>query len=72
MNASLARLNFLFLSPSLTLLFLHQILICGIYILLYLRKFWGLFQIELVEENFYAASIASIKLRLEKLRNKDK
>ena len=48
---------------------LHQVLICGTYILPGLRQFWNGLQKELAQERPY---ISSMRLRLHKLQAKDK
>ena len=50
---------------------LHQVLICGTYALLQLRRFWNLLRTELTEEGPYLASIGSMRLRLQKLQETD-
>ena len=52
--------------------YLHQVLICGTYILLQLRQFWDGLQEELASESLYTASISGMRLRLHKLQVKDK
>ena len=59
-NASLAGLS---LPPSLPS-HLHQLLICGTYVLPQLRHFWEGLQRELASEGPYKASIGGIGLRL--------
>ena len=51
---------------------LHQVLICGTYVLSQLREFWGSFQNELLDKSLYTASIGGMKLRLHKLQAKVK
>ena len=53
-------------------LYLHQALICGTYVLPQLKKFWDLLQNELSDESFYATSIGGMRLRLQKLQDKNK
>ena len=62
-NASISGLNTTFwgLSPQ------HQVLICGMYALLQLRRFWSTLQTELADEQPYKASIGSMRLRLQEL-----
>ena len=62
-NASLAGLSLL----SSLLSHLHQVLICGTYILPQLRHFWNSLQRELASEGPYKASIGSIRLKLQEL-----
>ena len=45
----------------------HQVLICGIYALPQLWRFWSPFWTKLANERPYKASIGSIRLRLQKL-----
>ena len=67
-NASLAGLSFLFFFLS----HLHQVLICGTYILLQLRYFWDDLQRELASKGSYKASIDGMKLRFQELQGEDK
>ena len=62
-NASLAELSFLPSLPS----HLHQVFICGTYVLLQLRHFWDGLQKELASEGPYKISIGSMRLRLQEL-----
>ena len=67
-NASLAGLS---LSSSSSLpSHLHQVLICGTYVLPQLRKFWNSLQEELAQEEPYV--VDGMRLRLQKLQSKDK
>ena len=66
-NASLARLNF-----SSRPLHLHQVLICGTYMLLQLREFWDSLWNKLLDKGPYVANIGGMRLRLHKLQTKDK
>ena len=50
--------------------YLHQVLICGTYVLPRLRQFWNGLQEELAQEEPYVVS--GMKLRLHKLQAKDK
>ena len=59
-NASLAGLSFLPSLPS----HLHQVLICGTYVLPQLRHFWDGLRRELASEGPYKASIGGMRLRL--------
>ena len=69
-NASLARLN---LSSSSSFSpYLYQVLICGTYVLPQLREFWTLFRSKLSGKSPYIVSIGGMRLRLQKLQNKDK
>ena len=65
-NASLSGLN-----TSAKLLPLHQVLICGTYVLPQLRQFWDTFQAELGAEGLYRVSIGAIRLRLSELQELD-
>ena len=71
-NASLAGLSLLasllFFLPSQ----LHQVLICGTYVLLQLRQFWDGLRGELASKGPYTSSIGGMRLRLHKLQTKDK
>ena len=60
-NASLANLSFS--TPS----HLHQVLICGTYVLPQLRHFWNDLRGELAFESPYKVSIEGMRLRLQKL-----
>ena len=51
---------------------MHQIFICGTYILPQLRHFWDGLQRELVSKGPYKASIGSMRLRLQELQGKNK
>ena len=62
-SANLASLS----APS----HLHQVLICGTYVLPQLRHFWDGLQRELASENPYNANIGGMKLRLHKLQVED-
>ena len=62
-NASLAGLS---LPPSLPS-HLHQVLICGTYVLPQLRHFWDGLRKELASEGPYKASIGGMRLRLQEL-----
>ena len=68
-NASLAGLSFLSLF-SLPL-HLHQVLICGMYLLLQLREFWNLFRSKLLSKGPYTVSIGGMRLRLYELQAED-
>ena len=65
-NASLAGLSLS--SPSSLPSHLHQILICGTYVLPQLRHFWDGLRRELASENPYTASIGGMRLRLHELQ----
>ena len=67
-NASLAGLSFLSSLPS----HLHQVLICGTYVLPQLRHFWDGLRKELASEGPYKASIGGMRLRLQELQGEDK
>ena len=67
-NASLAELSLPSSFPS----HLHQVLICGTYVLPQLRHFWDGLQRELGSEGPYKASISGIRLRLQELQSEDK
>ena len=62
-SANLASLS----APS----HLHQVLICGTYVLPQLRHFWDGLQRELASENPYTASIIGMRLRLHELQAED-
>ena len=64
-NTSLAGLSFssLFSFPS----YLHQLLICGTYVLPQLKKFWNSFRSELSNKSPYTVSIGGMRLRLQEL-----
>ena len=66
-NASLAGLSLL----SSLLSHLHQVLICGTYVLPQLRQFWKSLQNKLANKRPYQASVGSMWLRLQKLQNED-
>ena len=68
-NASLAGLSFLAASLSSLLSHLHQVFICGTYVLSQLRQFWQGLQKELVQEGPYV--VGGIRLRLQELQAKD-
>ena len=51
---------------------LHQVFICGTYVLPQLRYFWDGLQRELASKGPYIASISGMRLRLYKLQAKDK
>ena len=59
-NANLAGLSLLSFLP----LYLHQLLICGTYILPQLRHFWDGLQRKLVSKGAYKASIGGMRLKL--------
>ena len=67
-NVSLARLSLLFSLPS----YLHQVFICGTYVLPQLRHFWDGLWRELASEGPYKANIGGMRLRLQELQGKDK
>ena len=67
-NASLAGLSFPSSLPS----HLHQVLICGTYVLPQLRHFWDGLRKELASKGSYKASIGGMRLRLQELQSKDK
>ena len=67
-NASLARLNLPSSLPS----HLHQVLICGTYVLPQLCHFWDGLQNELASKGPYKASIGGMRLRLQELQSEDK
>ena len=50
---------------------LYQVLICGIYILSQLQKFWTDIQAKLADKHLYKASIGGMRLRLSKLQESD-
>ena len=62
-SANLASLS----TPS----HLHQVLICGTYVLPQLRHFWDGLQRELASKDPYITSIRGMRLRLHKLQAKD-
>ena len=66
-NASLARLSLPSSLPS----HLHQVLICGTYVLPQLRHFWDGLRRELASEGPYKASIGGMRLRLQELQSED-
>ena len=67
-NASLAGLSLPSSLPS----HLHQVLICGTYVLPQLRHFWDGLRKELASEGPYKASIGGMRLRLQELQGEDK
>ena len=67
-NASLVGLSLS--SSSSFLLHLHQVLICGTYVLPQLRQFWQGLQKKLAQEGLYI--VGSMRLRLYELQAKDK
>ena len=67
-NASLAGLSLPSSLPS----HLHQVLICGTYVLPQLRHFWDGLRRELASEGPYKASIGGMRLRLQELQSKNK
>ena len=68
-NASLAGLSLLTPSSFSLSSYLHQVLICGTYILPQLRQFWQGLQKELAQERPYI--VGGMRLRLHKLQAKD-
>ena len=50
---------------------LHQVLICGTYVLPQLRHFWDGLQRKLASKNPYKASIDGMRLRLQELQDED-
>lgn len=64
-NTNLSDLS---LSFMVNLLPLHQVFICETHIFPQLHQFWNKFQIELVKENLYKASISSMRLKLPELQ----
>ena len=69
-NASLAGLSLSASSSSSLPSHLHQVLICGTYVLPQLQQFWQGLQKELAQEGPYV--VESMRLRLHKLQAKDK
>ena len=69
-NACLAGLIFFSLSSLPT--YLHQVFICGTYVLLELKEFWSIFRSELSSKGSYTASFGNMRLRLYKLQTKNK
>ena len=68
-NASLSGLS---LSSSSSLpSHLHQVLICGTYVLPQLRQFWDGLRGELASEGPYTVSIGGMRLRLHELQAED-
>ena len=51
---------------------LHQVFICGIYVLPQLRQFWDGLRGELASEDLYTVSINGMRLRLQELQDGDK
>ena len=67
-NASLAGLSFPSSLPS----HLHQVFVCGTYLLSQLCYFWDNLQKELASKGLYKASIGGMRLRLQELQSEDK
>ena len=67
-NARLIRPSFPSSLPS----HLHQVFICGTYVLPQLRHFWDGLQRELASKSPYKASIGGMRLRLQELQSEDK
>ena len=67
-NASLSSLS---LNFAINFLPLHQVLICGTYMLPQLRQFYNTFWAELADENPYKVSISGMRLRLSELQELD-
>ena len=57
--------------PLVSILPLHQVLICRTHALLQLRRFWNLLRTKLTNKGSYLASIGSMKLRLQELQETD-
>ena len=70
-NASLAGLSLSASSSSSLPSHLHQVLICGTYVLPQLRHFWDGLRGKLASESPYIASIGGMRLRLHKLQAED-
>ncbi len=51
---------------------LHQVLICGIVVLLQLCQFWDTIRSELADKVPYTASIGGMRMRLPELQDDDK
>ncbi len=51
---------------------MHQVLICGIVVLLQLCQFWDTIRSELADEGPYTAGIGSMRMRLLELQVDDK
>ena len=66
-NTSLVRLSFPSSLPS----HLHQVLICGTYILPQLRQFWKSLWNKLTSKEPYQASIGSMRFRLQEHQDED-
>ena len=66
-NASLAGLSLPSSLPS----HLHQVFICGTYVLSQLRHFWDGLRKKLASEGPYKASIGGMRLRLQELQGED-
>ena len=70
-NASLAGLSLSGHTEGTNLSQLHQVLICGTYVLPQLCQFWKKLRGELASEGAYQASVGSIRLRLPELQGGD-
>ena len=68
-NASLAGLSLL--SSSSLSSHLHQVLICGTYVLSQLRQFWKSLRNKLTNKKPYQASVGLMQLRLQELQDEE-
>lgn len=55
----------------LSLLLLHQVIVCKTHVLPQLHQFWDKFQSNLADKNSYKTSINGMKLRFQELKKKD-
>ena len=71
LQSSLSNASLSGLSASAELLSLHQVLICGTYVLPQLHQFWDTFRAKLGAEGPYRVSIGVMRLRLSELQESD-
>ena len=71
LQSSLTNASLSSLSTSVELSPLHQVLICGTYVLPQLRQFWDNIRSELTNEGPYKVSIGGMRLRLAELQESD-
>ncbi len=70
-RANIAGLNLLGLALVANFSLLHQVLICGTYVLPQLYQFWAQLQSKLAHKRPYQASIRNLRLRLLELQAED-
>ena len=71
LQSSLTNASLSSLSTSVELSLLHQVLICGTYVLSQLRQFWDNIRGELANEGLYKVNIGGMRLRLSELQESD-